>query len=229
MGCCFSSPSEDGERDHLLGPNIKIPTESARAPRPAAHVKVKSGRFVARHVGVNDLDERFQDAAETFNKQQENYEGMRDSLESLTLLCRGTEEHSLSQCLRRIREKHALHHISLEVRGYDFSLKVQPDSEIPQDLQRAQESIAEMSKAAKAVISVATKLQEMLEWLVKAEESMTLRVESAESRHQERRRLLDNLKMNLGEAHRARELSPKYRKQAGNVLNEAAALSGSSF
>ncbi|XP_002664081.2 uncharacterized protein si:ch73-345f18.3 isoform X1 [Danio rerio] len=223
--CCCSSPNEDGESEPLLRTNSK--TESARPLRPTANdAGQKSGRFLARHVGINDLDERFRDVAETFNKQQEHYETMKDTLQNLANHYKCPSKDSLSQCLKKIKQDHELQHISLEVKGYDFSLTVRSDTEISSGLKRTQESIAEMSKAAKAVISVATKLQEMMDWLLKEEESMIQRVEAAESRHQEQRRLLDNLKKNLVETRRAKELSPKYRKEAGNLLNEAAVLSG---
>lgn len=55
---------------------------------------------------------------------------------------------------------------------------------------------------------------------------MISQIKDAESRHQEQRRLVDNLRENLREARRAKELSPKYREEAGNLLNEAALLSG---
>ncbi|XP_056335843.1 uncharacterized protein si:ch73-345f18.3 [Danio aesculapii] len=227
MGCCFSSPNEDGESEPLLRTSSKTLSESARPLRPTTNdVVQKKGRYLARHVGIDDLDERFRDVAETFNKQQEDYETMKDTLENLANHYKCPPDVSLSQCLKKIKQEHNLQHISLEVKGYDFSLTVRSDTEISGKLKRTQESIAEMSKAAKAVISVATKLQEMMVWLLKAEESMIQQVEAAESRHQERKRLLDNLKKNLVETQRAKELSPKYRKEAGNLLNEAAVLSG---
>lgn len=211
----------------MLQTSSKTSTKSARAQQPTANDAVqKSGRFLARHVGISDLDERFRDVAEMFNKQQEDYETMKDTLENLANHYKCPVTDSLSQCLKKIKQEHELQPISLEVKGYDFSLTVRSDTEISSELKRTQESIAEMSKAAKAVISVATKLQEMMDWLLKAEESMIQQVEASESRHQERKRLLDNLKENLLETRRAKELSPKYRKEAGNLLNEAAVLSG---
>ncbi|XP_048059604.1 uncharacterized protein si:ch73-345f18.3 isoform X3 [Megalobrama amblycephala] len=236
MGCCCSCPSGDDEREPLLQSNRKTRTESgpavneiqsARTSHPAnADAVKKTDRFEARRVGVSDLDERFSDVAETYNKQHEDYETMKNKLQTVANRYKCPTNDSLSQCLKKIKEEHANCHISLEVKGYDFTLMVRSEAEIPNDLKRTQENITELSKAAKAVISVATKLQEMIDWLLKAEDTMTKQVEAAESRHQERKRLVDNLKENLREVRRAKEKSPKYRKEAGNLLNEAAVLSG---
>ncbi|XP_016428400.1 uncharacterized protein LOC107755956 isoform X1 [Sinocyclocheilus rhinocerous] len=225
MGCCFSSPDVDDEREPLIQSNNKTPTESARPPRPAANDQ-RSGSFTARCVGVPGLDERFTDVAETFNKQQEHYESMKSKLQTLASRYHCPINDSLSECLRKIKEKHELCHISLEVKGYDFSLMVRSEAEIPSELKRTQENVTELSRAAKSVISVSTKLHEMIDSLLRAEDSMIRQIEDAESRHQEQKRLLDNLRANLREARRAKELSPKYRKEAGNLLNEAALLSG---
>ncbi|ROI69374.1 hypothetical protein DPX16_14314 [Anabarilius grahami] len=221
MGCCCSCPSGDVEREPLLQSNRETRTESG----PAVNVK-KADRFEARRVGVSDLDERFSDVAETYNKQHEDYETMKNKLQTVANRYKCPTNDGLSQCLKKIKEQHVNCHISLEVKGYDFTLMVRSEAEIPNDLKRTQENITELSKAAKAVISVATKLQEMIDWLLKAEDTMTKQVEAAESRHQEQKRLVDNLKENLREAQRAKERSPKYRKEAGNLINEAAELSG---
>ncbi|XP_067268365.1 myosin heavy chain, clone 203 isoform X3 [Chanodichthys erythropterus] len=235
MGCCCSCPSGDDEREPLLQSNRKTRTESgpavneiqsARTSHPANDAVKKTDRFEARRVGVGDLDERFSDVAETYNKQHEDYETMKNKLQTVANRYKCPTNDSLSQCLKKIKEEHANCHIILEVKGYDFTLMVRSEAEIPNDLKRTQENITELSKAAKAVISVATKLQEMIDWLLKAEDTMTKQVEAAESRHQEQKRLVDNLKENLREVRRAKEKSPKYRKEAGNLLNEAAVLSG---
>ncbi|KAK2887732.1 hypothetical protein Q8A67_015960 [Cirrhinus molitorella] len=230
MGCCFSSPDGDDERAPLVQSDKRIQTESAR-PRAAAKADVadvdqKSGRFNARHVGVSGLDERFTDVADTFNKQQEHYETMKNKLQTIASRYHCTNNDSLSQCLKKVKENHELCHISLEVKGYDFILMVRSEAEIPSELKRTQENITELSRATKSIISISPKLHAVIDWLLKEEDSMISQIEAAESRHQEQKRLLDNLKENLKEARRAKELSPKYRKEAGNLLNEAALLSG---
>lgn len=103
---------------------------------------------------------------------------------------------------------------------------VRSEAEIPDRLKRTQEDITGLSKAARGVMSVGTKLQEMIDSLLQAEESITTQVEEAKSSHQERKRLVDNLKENLREAKRAKDLSPKYRNEAGDLVKEVAQLSG---
>ncbi|XP_051526972.1 uncharacterized protein si:ch73-345f18.3 [Myxocyprinus asiaticus] len=221
MGCCQSSSDAEAERAPLLH------TESVRSPRSAAKdTAQRTGRFTARHVGVPDLNQRFMDVAETFNKQQENYNKMKENLQTIAIWYNCQTNDSLSQCLKKIKEEHDQHHISLEVKGYDFLLVVRSEAKIPEKLKRTQENMGELSKAAKAVMSVGTKLHEMIDSLLKAEENMTEQIEDAESQHQERKRLEDNLKENLRQAKRAKELSPKYRNEAGELLKEVALLSG---
>lgn len=193
---------------------------------PPADADQRRGSFAARRVGVPGLDERFSDVAETFNKQQEHYETMKSKLQTLASRYHCPINDSLSECLRKIKEKHELCHISLEVKGYDFSLMVRSEAKIPNELKLTQENVTELSRAAKSVISVSTKLNEMIDSLLRDEDSMISQIQDAESRHQEQKRLMDNLRENLREARRATELSPKYRKEAGNLLNEAALLSG---
>ncbi|KAI7799231.1 hypothetical protein IRJ41_020606, partial [Triplophysa rosa] len=225
-GCCFSSRSEDEEREPLLQSKNQNQPESARSRPTANDTRQKTGSFTARHVDVPDLDLRFKDVAETFNKQQENYKQMKEMLRCISHRYQLSTNDSLSQCLKKMKEEHDQPYISLEVKGYDFTLVVRSEAEIPDRLKRTQEDITELSKAAKGVMSVGTKLQEMIDSLLQAEEGITRQVEEAQSSHQERKRLVDNLKENLREAKRAKELSPKYRNEAGDLLKEVAQLSG---
>ncbi|KAL0167144.1 hypothetical protein M9458_038988, partial [Cirrhinus mrigala] len=62
--------------------------------------------FIARRVGVPDLDERFTDVADTFNKQQEHYETMKNKLHTLASHYHCPNIDSLSECLKKIKENH---------------------------------------------------------------------------------------------------------------------------
>lgn len=66
----------------------------------------KTGSFTARHVDVPDLDQRFEDVAETFNKQQENYKQMKEKLQCISHRYQLSINDSLSQCLKKIKEEH---------------------------------------------------------------------------------------------------------------------------
>ncbi len=73
---------------------------------PPADADQRRGSFAARRVGVPGLDERFSDVAETFNKQQEHYETMKSKLQTLASRYHCPLNDSLSECLRKIKEKH---------------------------------------------------------------------------------------------------------------------------
>ncbi|XP_055075647.1 uncharacterized protein [Misgurnus anguillicaudatus] len=226
MGCCFSSRNEDAEREPLLQSKEQNQPESARRHPAVASNGQKTGSFTARHVGVPDLDQRFKDISETFNKQQGQYQHMKEKLQRISDRYKLSTNDSMSQCLKKIKEEHDQSVISLEVKGYDFTLVVRSEAEIPDKLKRTQMNITELCKAAKGVMSGGTKLQEMIDSVLQDEESITKQVEDATSSHQERKRLVDNLKENLKEARRAKELSPKYRNEAGDLIKEVAQLSG---
>lgn len=118
------------------------------------------------------------------------------------------------------------HHVRLQMRGYDFTLEVTPEEDVPEKLKRTQENVRELCQAVKASVSVSTMLQEMIDWLLKSEETLTQQVREAATTHQDKQRLGGNLRENLQEVRRAKELSPHYREKAGKLLNEAALLSG---
>ncbi|KAL7826868.1 hypothetical protein AOLI_G00320770 [Acnodon oligacanthus] len=189
-----------------------------------------------------------------FNKQQEHYECMEEKRKTLMYRYRCSVDDSLSDCLKKMKDEHGeaqalgellkdellppdgssssqagnqdTHQVKLQMKGYDFTLVVMPEDEVPDKLKWTQENVSELCKAAKAVVAVGTKLQEMINWLLKAEESLTAQVREAAETHQEQKRLGGNLQENLREARRAKELSPRYREEAGKLLNEAALLSG---
>lgn len=53
-----------------------------------------------------DLDQRFNDFAEMFNKQQEHYERMQDKLKTLMCHYHCAPDSSLSECLQKIKDEH---------------------------------------------------------------------------------------------------------------------------
>ncbi|XP_066531676.1 uncharacterized protein si:ch73-345f18.3 [Hoplias malabaricus] len=222
--CCREFESSSDERAPLI-----MPAGSARSRRPSHNgsgLEQRSGRIIIRRVGVPDLDQRFEEFAETFNKQHEHYECMEEKRNTLVFRYRCSSGDSLSQCLKKIKDEHDSHHVHLQMKGYDFTLVVTPETEIPDKLKRTQENITELCQAAKAVVAVGTKLQELISWLLKAEETLKQQVKEKAGSHQEQRRLAGNLQQNLQEARRAKDLSPRYREEAGKLLNEAALLSG---
>lgn len=120
------------------------------------------------------------------------------------------------------------------MKGYGFSLCVVPlesgaetdERPLPPRLQLAKSEIKDVSQSVKATISVGTKLQEMTGWLLRSEERMAEQVKEAATTYQEQQRLDENLKENMKEVRRAKELSLRYRQQASEVLTEAAEIAG---
>ncbi|XP_044191670.1 uncharacterized protein si:ch73-345f18.3 [Thunnus albacares] len=240
--CCFSSETSGNERQPLLQPTppeLKEP-ESARQTRPAhndAQTVRRIGRLVMRRVCVPELDQRFSDMAETFNEQQQHYESMTRHIGNLRRSCNCTQGDSLaiSECVGMIREEHkAKYRISLKMKGYDFSLCVIPvgsegeSEEEPMSplLRLAQDELKGTSESAKATISKGTTLQELIGWLLRSKDQMAEQVKGAAATYQEQGRLNENLEENMKEVRRAKELSLNYRQQAGEVLTEAAEITG---
>ncbi|KAF4073742.1 hypothetical protein AMELA_G00246730 [Ameiurus melas] len=220
--CCPQGLSSEEERQPILGA-----PESARISRsPTYDSQCRSGRVIVRHVGVTDLDQRFSDFAETFNKQQEHYECMQEKRKTVMYRYRCAPDSSLTECLQKIKDEHDDHQISMQMKGYDFSLAVTPDDPAPDELKRTQENIEELCQAVKAIVAAGTKLEEMINWLLKSEKRLTQKVNTEAKTHQECIRLGGNLRENLREASRAKELSPRYREEARKLFNEVALLSG---
>ncbi|XP_028820289.1 uncharacterized protein LOC114770486 [Denticeps clupeoides] len=221
--CCPQGPADPGERERLL----QNTPESARQFRPSANDgHGRTGRFTARHVGVAELDQRFEDAAETFNLQQGHHEAMTEHLNALRDSYNCPRDASLSECIRRIKDEHNASNVILYMRGYEFSLVVGSGGEVPVKLKAAQERVKALCQATKAVVAAGTKLQQMIGWLLQSEHQLTRQVLDVAPAYQEKRRLEDNLKENLQESRRANEHSSRYREEAGKLLNEAALLSG---
>lgn len=121
--------------------------------------------------------------------------------------------------------------IYLKMKGYDFSLSVDPvrSSEgkaLPPGLTLAQKELKGTSESAKATISKGTALLELIGWLLRCQDQMAERVKEAAQTHQEQGRLKENLEENMREVRRAKELSQGYRQRAGDILTEAAQIAG---
>lgn len=120
------------------------------------------------------------------------------------------------------------------MKGYDFSLSVVPlglqdgseQKMLASCLRLAQDELRGASENAKATISKGTTLQELIGWLLRSRDQMAKQVKGAAPSYQERGRLKENLEENMREVKRAKDLSVKYRQQAGEVFIEAAQIAG---
>lgn len=127
----------------------------------------------------------------------------------------------------------AKYRVSLKIQGYDFSLNVVPvrsegerEEQPPPHLRLAQDELKATSESAKATISKGTTLQELIGWLLRSKDQMADQVKGAAATYQEQGRLNENLKENMMEVRRAKELSLGYKQQAGEVFTEAAHIAG---
>lgn len=128
----------------------------------------------------------------------------------------------------------AQYRVSLKIKGYDFSLNVVPvgsqgeseEEPLPPHLQLAQDEVKGTSESAKATISKGTTLQELIGWLLRSKGQMAEQVKEVAATYQEQGRLTQNLEENIKEVKRAKDLSMRYRHQAGEVLTEVAQIAG---
>ncbi|XP_072303214.1 uncharacterized protein [Eucyclogobius newberryi] len=238
--CCFSGKNPDNERQPLLGSGQSEQNGAASARQTLSAQSdghKRSGELVMRRVGVPDLDQRFSDVAETFNEQQHRFETTVHLLLNLQkrYACPQGGTLALSNILRKIRDEHeANYRISMMLKGYDFSLCVihtSSDDEnhaepLPYHLRRAIDEFKDISEAAKAIIAKGTTLQELIGWLLRCKDHMAEQVKGAAITFQEQGRLSENLKENMNEIVRAKELSMEYRQKAGELFIEAADIAG---
>ncbi|KAE8282090.1 hypothetical protein D5F01_LYC19484 [Larimichthys crocea] len=239
--CCCCSSSEDSESQPLLDPrsshlNGAGSARQTRQTHSDAQSVKKIGKLVMRRVCVPELDQRFSDMAETFNQQQERYEVMVRHIRNLRQIygCNHNDGLALTECLGKIIQEHeAKYRVSLKIQGYDFSLNVVPvrsegerEEQPPPHLRLAQDELKATSESAKATISKGTTLQELIGWLLRSKDQMADQVKGAAATYQEQGRLNENLKENMMEVRRAKELSLGYKQQAGEVFTEAAHIAG---
>lgn len=67
-----------------------------------------NGKMVMKRVGVQELDQRFSDIAETFNKQHEHYETMVRRIRNVRQIygCNSNDTLALTECVMKIRGEH---------------------------------------------------------------------------------------------------------------------------
>ncbi|KAG7457446.1 hypothetical protein MATL_G00227120 [Megalops atlanticus] len=220
--CCAScfSDSEDSVQSNAERQPL-LPPESARLFHPPAQDVAKlNGKLSVKLVGVPELDGHFADIAETFNQQQEHYESMLESLGQLRASC--GHGGGLSDCLHRLQAENSTRQLSVQMKGYEFSLEV--SGEVPPELQRAQESVSSLCQAVKAITAAGPRLQGMIRWLLQSEEQLRQRVTDASPNFQQQLRVQANLRENLQGVRRVQVRSAQYREEAGAVLSEAAKL-----
>lgn len=82
-----------------------------------------NGKLVIKRVSVPDLDQRFSDMAETFNKQHEHYETMVRHIKNVRQIygCNNNNSLALAECVKKIREEHGkIYSGSVKAASHDF-------------------------------------------------------------------------------------------------------------
>ncbi|XP_066571677.1 uncharacterized protein LOC136760267 [Amia ocellicauda] len=227
--CCCSCPAHSDETHVSEGPTERQPLLQPQSARQFGRAKEdgrkRRGRFLSKVTGVPELDRRFTDIADTFNRQQEQYEAMTACVSQLKESCQCKAANTLSDCLGKMKEDQGNYNIGIEMKGYDFSLVVQPDG-FPAELQQAQAQVQILCKACKSTLAAGTKLQEMVNSVLQNQLDLLQAVKEAHQSHQEQVRLEANLQENLEETRRVQQLATQYRDEASALLREVALLAG---
>ncbi|XP_061086178.1 uncharacterized protein si:ch73-345f18.3 isoform X2 [Conger conger] len=224
--CCSSCLSTDEYARSSEERQPLLQAESARLFRAPAQEAKQKGKILAKLVGISELDQHFADVADTFNQQQEHYETMIETWRLLRDSYGCSHRNGLSDCLQRMREEHSGAQLGLQMRGYDLSLAVA--GPLGARLQQAQEQVGVLGQAAKAVVAAGPRLQGMMGWVLQQEDQLLQRVREASPSYPEQLRVQANLRENLQTLRQAGDLSVRYRREAGALLTEAAALTAGS-
>ncbi|XP_043941084.1 uncharacterized protein LOC122813039 [Protopterus annectens] len=223
---CFTKTSADAERQPLsartIGPYSKAAygTDSLETARDTT---VKKGKVNAKLVGVPDIDHLFTDIGDTFNKQHQHCLEISEYIRQVNESYKCPPNSSFSVCLQKIKEKHRDLEINVQMQGYSFMLEVQPEG-AHEKLLHTQQQIKNLSLATKSVLAAGTTLQEMINYVLQKEEELTDRVKKMDLAYQDKVRVESNLKENLQEVRRTKQLSVQYRETANQVLAEMAQL-----
>ncbi|KAL4629745.1 hypothetical protein GN956_G16638 [Arapaima gigas] len=227
--CCsdVGNSSEDERQPLLLPQSVKQVSRAATSPQDLKCLAEKDNRLTPKYVGVPGIDKNFIDIAEMFNQQQEDYKTMRECLRSLKDSYRCSHGDGLSECLMKIKDEHSAHRPNLEMKGYEFSLALSSDK-VPEKLEKAQDWLKTLCVASKAITAKSTKLQEIIKWVLQSEEDFMQQVKKASPNFLDQQRVEGNLKENVKEVKRAKELSKKYGQEASDLLNEVVHLTSAS-
>ncbi|XP_053563128.1 uncharacterized protein LOC128653703 [Bombina bombina] len=212
-GCCVEASKEERE-----------PIAQARPLKTSKELS-KGETLLIRNVNVTDIDQTFTNVAVAYNEQVEHCRTINDCISGLADI--SCSEPSLSSCLRRLQERHDDCDIKVHMEGFNFSLVVNPENHVKEDLQQAQELIQKLSRAAKLINRNKTMLEEMINSLMRNKTEMEDKIDTLNVGHLDHIRFRDNLVANFQNINKAKQLSKEYEEEANKVLKEIANLSGS--
>lgn len=103
--------------------------------------------------------------------------------------------------------------------GYRFWLAAR-EKDVPEKLKWAQQQVGELNRATLGVISMETKLREMIHSVVQSQEKLMEKVKVANLEYLDLIRLEGNLRENIQEVCLAEQFSKQYAEEANSVLRE---------
>ncbi|KAJ7315835.1 hypothetical protein JRQ81_001997 [Phrynocephalus forsythii] len=212
--CCpwFSIPL--AEREPL---NTQQPRPSHQGFR-RAHIS-KERPLKLKRAGVPKIDSLFANIAETFNKQQGDCLALREVIQGLkeTFCC--SPASSLSVCIEKILQEYRACNVQVHMEGYRFELAVR-EKEVPEKLKWAQQQVGELNRATLGVISMETKLQEMIHSVLQNQDKLIEKVKAVNLEYLDQIRVEGNLQENIQDVRLAEQYSKQYGEEANSVLRE---------
>uniref|UniRef100_A0A6J0TEN6 Uncharacterized protein n=1 Tax=Pogona vitticeps TaxID=103695 RepID=A0A6J0TEN6_9SAUR len=183
-----------------------------------AHIN-KEKPLKMKRVSMPKIDTLFTNIAETFNKQQGDCVALREAIQGLkeTFCC--SPASSLSVCIEKIQQEHRACNVQVQMEGYRFWLAMR-QKDVPEKLKWAQQQVGELNRATLGVISVETKLQEMIQSVLQSQDKLMEKVKAANPEYLDQIRVEGNLQENIQEMCLAQQFSKQYTEEAKNVLKE---------
>ncbi|OCT60384.1 uncharacterized protein XB5729910.S isoform X1 [Xenopus laevis] len=219
FGCCCAAGSEEES------------TPFARETRSQKAIKTfnKGDKLVMKHVNVPSIDNQFAEIGNLYNDQVEHHETMTHCISDLANISHSSTD--LVTCIQRLQEKYYDYDLKVLMEGYNFSLLVKTENEVPEDLNQAQEIIKKLSRASKLLISNQTRLGQMMFTVLQLQNKVDMKssITEANTVYLDQVRLNENLEENLQKTDKARQLSKEYEEEANKVIRELAKISGAAF
>ncbi|XP_041434619.1 uncharacterized protein XB5729910.S isoform X2 [Xenopus laevis] len=182
-----------------------------------------------KHVNVPSIDNQFAEIGNLYNDQVEHHETMTHCISDLANISHSSTD--LVTCIQRLQEKYYDYDLKVLMEGYNFSLLVKTENEVPEDLNQAQEIIKKLSRASKLLISNQTRLGQMMFTVLQLQNKVDMKssITEANTVYLDQVRLNENLEENLQKTDKARQLSKEYEEEANKVIRELAKISGAAF
>ncbi|XP_078510405.1 uncharacterized protein LOC144770051 isoform X2 [Lissotriton helveticus] len=248
--CCTTSSAE--ERLPISRPNQShprrdqggkiydnVPTNDASVPvsGPAVSKRtthavsdpedlLKDQKLTMKVVDIADVDKLFSDIADTFNEQRQHHLMMGDSIRELQAVCNCAANSSLKSCIEKLQMDNGDYDVQLQMKGYNFSLHVKNDEDVPENLEQAQVQVEKLSRATKLILANETKLQEMIRSVLHSKSQLSENLKQRQLAYLDQVRVEANLEDNILKVGLVQQKSRQYQEEAKSILKEVAELTG---